>query len=165
MNPELLYNLARELLVTAEGVLTDTGLELPGHRFVSYNAPAWDCCDHLVTHVSALRPARATRRTRASSRSDTGELSLNETDLTITYIGCAAIGDPIPTDTAIDANALTTYSYAWALYQGLICDFTAASLEEEYGVGCKLVKVSALAPHPPMGGCESFTIVFTVQIS
>ena len=52
-----LFDLAADLLATAEQILVDNSLDLPGHRFVSYHQPAWDCCDHLVTHFSAIKPS------------------------------------------------------------------------------------------------------------
>lgn len=161
----LVHDIARDLLTTAEQVLLDNDVELPHHRFVSFNSPPDDCCDHLVTHVASIKPARALRRTRASSRSDTGGISLQETDIVLTYIGCYPVGDPIPADDTIEAGALNVHTYAWTLYQGLVCHYGAEALRENFGEGCRLVKVSQLQNYVPIGGCARFTITFTVQLS
>jgi len=164
-DPLLLFNLATELLHDAEQALLDNNLYLPEHRFVSYNAPAWDCCDHLVAHVGPMRPAKMTKKTRVTAAKSSGNINIAEADIFLTYIGCAAIGDPIPSDEVIQENAENIYQPMWVLFQELMCNFTASALESTFGKGCHVIDIIQLAPHPPMGGCESFVFQITVQFS
>lgn len=161
-SPETIYAIATDLLETAEAVLTAAELDLPGHRFVSWHYPSWDCCDHLVVHFHIIQPDRATFRQQRKTASPT----MLEVELVVTLIGCATIGDPIPTDAAIAANAEFMYTRAWTLYQGLICAWTADALADSgFSDACKSIRVGSLKPHPPQGGCESFEITFTLQLS
>lgn len=154
-----LFQLAGNLLGTAAQLLTDEGLTLPSHRFVSYHQPSWDCCDHLVVHISQVRPSAATdRKQQAGAR-----LFTVESNLVLTYIGCAAVGDPVPPDGSIEANAETMYTAAWVLYQGLGCLWTSDTLLPNFE-GCRVVKVGDLQMYIPQGGCEGFTITFTVAL-
>ncbi len=158
----LLYDLARNLLATGESSLVAEGLTLPSHRFVSWNRPADDCCDHLVVHVSQLFPSK---RSRASSRSQVPGIVSHEASLVLTYITCAAVGDPIPTDAAMDSNAQSMLTYSWVLYQGVACSFTADSLDSTFGEGCRVVSIEQGTPSTPQGGCERIEILVKVQLS
>lgn len=160
-SPDILYTIANGLLSASVQVLTDNGLHVPGHRFVSWHYPVWDCCDHLVVHFTRIRPTDKGKR--AESRGISGMTTLTY-DLTVTYIGCAAVGDPIPSDAAMNANAETMYTTSWALYQGLIC-YWVPSFPETYGDGCRLISIGDMQVHPPMGGCESAEMTFNLEVS
>jgi hypothetical protein len=159
----LMYDLATDLLNCGEQTLIDNGLAVPSHRYISWHEPAWDCCDHLVVHFKTVQLARGLRRTRASAAKDV-PLTVLDTDIILTYIGCATIGDPIPTDAEISANSLGMYSAAWTVYQGMICNFTPASFAARHEA-CTLIKILPLTANPPQGGCQAFTCGVTVQLS
>jgi hypothetical protein len=160
----LMYDLATDLLHTAEQTLLDNNLTLPSHRYVSWHEPAWDCCDHLVVHFKTVQLARGLRRTRASAHKDGPPLTILDTDIILTYIGCAATGDPIPSDSVIDANSKSMYTNAWTVYQGMICFFVPQSINVRTGA-CTLIEILPLTANPPQGGCEAFTCGVTVQLS
>lgn len=160
----LMYDLAVDLLHTGEQTLLDNNLALPSHRYVSWHEPAWDCCDHLVVHFKTVQLARGLRRTRASSHRDGPPLTMLDTDIILTYIGCAAVGDPLPDDATITANSQSMYQAAWTMYQGVVCFFLPNSITVRTGA-CTLVKILPLEAKPPQGGCQSFTCGVTVQLS
>lgn len=160
----LLYDLSIDLLRCAEQTLLDNNLALPGHRFVSWHQPAWDCCDHLVVHWQTVQLARGMRRTRASSSAAGPSLTVLEVDVILTMIGCAAVGDPTPTDDQITANSSAMYTNAWTVYQGITCFFEPTSIAL-LSDACTFKQVLPLEAKIPQGGCEAFTCGVTVQLS
>jgi len=161
-NPDFIWTMAGELLDAAVTSLTDNGLHVPSHQIVSWHNPSWDCCDHIGVHFGVIKPSRAgTSGEQRHAAHEAGNIF--DADFTLTYIGCAATGDPIPSDEQISENAHEMYRNAWVLYQDLTCQFFHGELLPELD-GCKLIRIGPLQPHPPMGGCEAFTILFTVEL-
>jgi len=160
--PDTLWTAANELLAAAVDALQDNSLRVPEHLLISWHAPAWDCCDHLGVYVDDVQP------NSASSSAQEGRVAavpgtVTQGNVILTFVGCAAVGDPIPTDDAIRDNAHTMYRYGWVLYQELICRRYAGTLFS--GGTCTIVRIGKLSPRPPQGGCESFTITFTLEFS
>lgn len=161
VNPDVIYTVANGLLSSSVQVLSDNGLHVPSHKFVSWHYPVWDCCDHLVVHFTRIK--KSTKGSRAATRREY-RLTLLEVDLTVTLIGCAAVGDPFPSDTQINDNAQSMYTSSWTLYQGLICNWVP-TFPATYGDGCRVITIGDMQVHPPMGGCESAEMTFNLEIS
>lgn len=161
-NPDLLWNAGQNLLAAAITALQDNGLRVPEHQIISWHAPAWDCCDHLGVYIDDIKPNSASESAQTRNVARVAGTVL-EASVILTFIGCAAVGDPIPTDAAINANAQEMYRNAWTLYLELVCRFHAGELS--VGDGCAIGRVGKLSPRPPMGGCEAFTITFTLQLA
>lgn len=162
-NPNLLWDAGQTLLAAAVDALTVNGLRVPEHQIVSWHAPAWDCCDHLGVYLDDIKPNSGSESAQNRNVAHVAGTVL-EANVILTFIGCAAVGDPIPTDAAINANAEEMYRNAWTLYLELVCRFHAGELFPA-GMSCNIGRVGKLSPRPPMGGCEAFTITFTLQLA
>lgn len=163
----ILWDLAADLLDAAETTLTDAGLDLPDHRLITWHAPAWDCCNHLVVHISNIQPARAGTAGQVRHQAHF-QGNVHDIDFVVTLVGCATFGDPIPADDAIMADSEDMYTRGWVLYQGLVCRYFRP--EDDEGLptdfdGAKYIKVGALSPKPPQGGCQAVSMKFTVQLT
>jgi hypothetical protein len=157
---DTLFAVAQALLAAANTALVDNALTPPTHQFVAYNAPAWDCCDHLTVHFENLKLNQASS---ASQQRKVARVCAQAfaTDMVLTLIECVPTGDPLPADADMETSAHGFYQRAWVLYQGLSCDLDFGDLFP----GCHIVKMGALTPHGPQGGCASFTVTFTVELS
>jgi hypothetical protein len=161
---DTLYNLARDILESANQALLDNDLDPPNHQFVSWNAPAWDCCDHLTTHLENLKPDQATANAQQSRNSRICAQRFDAT-IVLTLINCVPLtNDVMPPDDEMDVSAHGFLQRAWVLYQALTCDYDVGVLLPDFP-GCKIVKINPLTPHGPQGGCASFTMSFTVELS
>lgn len=155
---DTLYSVAAALLSEANQALIDNALTPPANQFVSWNAPAWDCCDHLTVHVGKVKST-------ASSMPEGVCAARFEAEFVVTLIGCAPVGDPTPTNADMEVNAHGFLQRAWVLYQTLACEHFAGTLLPAPFANCNITKLGELTPHGPMGGCGSVTISLTVQLS
>lgn len=163
-NIDTLYLLAQDILNTANQALIDNALDPPGHQYVSWNAPSWDCCDLLTTHLENLKPDQATAN-RQQSRDSRICAQRYDSTVVLTLVGCVpVVNEVIPTDLEIDTNAHGFLQRAWVLYQAITCEYDAGALLPDFP-GCKIVKINPLTPHGPQGGCASFTVSFSVELS
>lgn len=154
--PDLLV----ELLAQAEDCLTTNGRTLPEHRFVSHNAPAWDCCDLLTVH---LDEGKATSRWARPNRRPLQCATRWAIDVVVTILRCVPTfdGNSPPTFAALRESALSLAADGWAIYNCFGCRALDGTLLA--GCSCDLVILTSLKPIGPQGGCAGYTFTVTVE--
>lgn len=161
---DTLYDLARDILDKADQALVDNALDPPNHQYVSWNAPSWDCCDLLTTHVERLGPDQSTQN-RQQSRNAVICAQRFDATVVLTLVGCVPeVNEVFPPDADMDLNTKGFLQRAWVLMQALTCEYDIGDLLPGFP-GCRIVKINPMTPHGPQGGCASFTMSFTVELS
>jgi hypothetical protein len=162
---DTIWTIAKTTQTTMEQIFTDNGIALPSNRFVSWHAPAWDCCDLLATYIANVKShigGSASNLRRAARLQGT----VFEASIVSTYIACVPVmamsGNTFPDPADLETSAHQFLRASWVMIQGITCYTDQIN---DTLVGCRIVKVSEMAPKQPQGGCAAATVTLTYEIS
>lgn len=165
--PETLYQIATSILKVASDALVANGVPLPSNRFVSWNAPAADCCDLLAVHFDRARPGRG----NGSALAATVCATALRADYVISIYECVPVsnvgGNAFPPPADLDLSAQMLLRQSWTVYQSVTCASFTQDLQQYLTppVPCQIVKMGDLVPHGPQGGCANATIDLTLELA
>lgn len=158
-SPATLAGIAAAVLTKTETFLTDAGLELPTSRYVAHGNVSFDCCDVLIVTVLSIG------KTKRFPTPDNGvpRPVRTKVPMQVYLLRCATAGDPIPSATQLNDDALALLEDGWVLDQRFGCATVDGSLLTGTGYATDMVAYDGTFPIGPVGGCAGWRVDLTVE--
>lgn len=158
--PDLIFQVASDILDCVADGLTDAGITVPDRQYVHQGEVALDCCDQLVVTFTGLEHTIPGGNVEiaicAPPRTVTFDVWLTRCVPTLQEDGAP----PTAEDLTVSAQELQTD--AWSLAYVI---WSTYKIDSCWGDGCDSVILGPVLPFGPEGGCGGSHATVTLQLT